>query len=511
MSRTNSNARARTGEPREVSCLVGADVSPGTLHREWEELCARHLPLGSEDSFWRFSRARAPEDPAQGWKLHVSATVLTACDVLRRVAAYLTARGVLFKAPRSLAELSQLNCGLYYGYSQIGKFITVYPKSTEQSLVIARALHRLTRGLSAPSVPFDLRYRPDSCVFYRYGAFDSLTVGLPDGTQVPAIRTPDESLVPDRRARGGAVPAWLTDPFPGRRARFRHPASPLGTSIFAYKALSQRGKGGVYKALDVSGAPARLCILKEGRRHGETAWDGRDGYWRVRHECRALDALARAGVQVPAVYMSFQSEVNYYLVTELIDGSNLQEIISNDSAPPSPWRALQYGLLLSMLLAEIHSAGWVWRDCKPSNLMITEGGAMRPLDFEGAYPVDDPDPAPWGTLGYVPPEWHDRTYPALGVAQDLYALGAVLHQLFYGRVPESHGSVVARHDLIPEVGPLVSSLLDPSPDARPCAGAATEILRGTLDGYCGSQDESQPLTFRVAASVPYYESAGGGY
>ena len=38
----------------------------------------------------------------------------------------------------------------------------------------------------------------------------------------------------------------------------------------------QRGKGGVYQALDLNVNPPRLCLIKEGRKHGELTWDGRD-------------------------------------------------------------------------------------------------------------------------------------------------------------------------------------------------------------------------------------------
>jgi hypothetical protein len=451
------------------------------LIREWEELCARYLPGALEKSFWRYSRIGAGDGPEQGWKLHVAATVLTACDVLRRVAPYLMARGVLFKAPRSLAELSQLNCGLYHGYSQIGKFITVYPRSSADALTIARKLHRMTYGLPAPRVPFDEQYRPRSCVFYRYGAFTTLTVPQPDGTSVLAMRGPDGELVPDRRGPGRAVPEWTTDPFRNTarsHAETRAANSPLGSSLFGYKALSQRGKGGVYKVLDVSVRPPRLCILKEGRRNGETNWDGRDGYWRIQYERDVLRALARAKVNVPRIYTSFHSTNHYYVSTELIEGRNLLEIISDSDLLPA-LTSLRYGLQLAEMLSAIHQAGWVWRDCKPSNLMITESGEMRPIDFEGAHRINKPDPTRWGTPGYVPPEWHRSEPSAFHPAQDLYALGAVLHQLFYGTVPKSQDDVVTTCGITP-IGPLITSLLSESPDLRSDAASAANVLRNAL-------------------------------
>jgi hypothetical protein len=115
--------------------------------REWQALCERYLPIRQDESTWRFSRPIEHSDPPQGWKLHVSATVLSACAVLDAVAPLLRARTMLFKAPSSLAELKKLNCGLFYSYSQIGKFITVYPHEGELQEVAA-LLARAHRGIS---------------------------------------------------------------------------------------------------------------------------------------------------------------------------------------------------------------------------------------------------------------------------------------------------------------------------------------------------------------------------
>lgn len=96
------------------------------LEERWRRLCDRHLSYAPEDSIWRYSSAGDAAGPVQGWKLHVSATVLSACEVLERVGPLLDARPVAYKAPRSLAELMKLNSGLYYGYSQVGK---VFPST----------------------------------------------------------------------------------------------------------------------------------------------------------------------------------------------------------------------------------------------------------------------------------------------------------------------------------------------------------------------------------------------
>ena len=122
----------------------------GSLRRRWAELCRSYLPLRPEGSIWRYSRGLLPCDPEQGWKLHVPATVLTAGEVLGAVAPLLKSRGVLYKATATLDELDKLNSGVHYGYSQVGKFLTVYPRTDEEAVLLARGLDRLTRGMEAP-------------------------------------------------------------------------------------------------------------------------------------------------------------------------------------------------------------------------------------------------------------------------------------------------------------------------------------------------------------------------
>lgn len=452
------------------------------LAERWAELCASYLPLAAGNSIWRFSRAASPDDPEQGWKLHLSASVLTASRVLAAVAPLLRDGGVLFKAPASLDELDKLNSGLYYGYSQVGKVFTVYPRSTQEAVLLARGLHRLTRRVAAPPVPFDLKYGASGCVYYRYGAFKTLEVKTPDGASTFALRDPAGNLIPDVRDSETARPEWTADPFkPPRRTRpAPHAATPLQTTFKAFRALSQRGKGGVYQALDVSTTTPRLCVLKEGRRQGEVGWDGRDGFWRVRHEAHVLRALDAAGVGVPRVYSSFVAEKNFYLAVEFIEGESLEAWLGRKNRRVSLSNCLLRGVEIAELMASIHAAGWAWRDCKPGNFILTRGGRLRPLDFEGACPLDRPDPTPWGTPSYAPPEWGAEFRGQSRLPEDLYALGATLHLLLTGCTPDASPRLPLeklRRDIPRAAREVVVALLDPNPGGRPDAPAVARRLR----------------------------------
>jgi hypothetical protein len=448
-----------------------------SLSDDWKRLADRYLPLASENSIWRYSRPHSPEDQEQGWKLHIAATVLSANTILERVAPLLSDERYLFKAAASLQELARLNAGLYYGFSQVGKFITVYPKSSEDAVHLAARLHEVTRGLPAPAVPYDRPYGEGSPIYYRYGAFGSLEIENPDGTRTSAIRNDKNEIVPDRREPGAAVPEWETDPF---RESVQSGAYRLEPTIKPFEALSQRGKGGVYRALDLSVTPARLCILKEGRHHGETDWEGRDGYWRVEHEERVLKCLRGAGLDVPQVHRSFRTPDHYYLVMEFVEGQSLQSLLAGRRRKMPIAQALEFGARLGEIVHRIHSVGWVWRDCKPMNVVAASDGQLRPLDFEGACRVEEPDTMPWGTPGYISPEADKDAGRGSRVAEDLYALGATLHHILSGRIPDGKppqpiGKV--RRRVPSAIREVIAALLDPEPNSRPDAARVSEILQ----------------------------------
>src|SRR5436853_6749277 len=104
---------ASDNSSREVAFRRRAQL----LEARWQKLCAVYLPRASRQSMWRASPPSLDELPRAGWKLHISATVLNAPALLKRVAPFLIRRGAQFKAPCSLSEVQKLNAGLDYSYS----------------------------------------------------------------------------------------------------------------------------------------------------------------------------------------------------------------------------------------------------------------------------------------------------------------------------------------------------------------------------------------------------------
>src|SRR4029079_7887755 len=113
------------------------------LYRAWEELRLRYAP--HREGIW--SSSSKSRVVRQGWKLHLSATTLTAVDLLERCGDALAKCGRPFKIIAELSELERLNSGTVHGRSQIGKAITVYCPQPDEARLLAERLHLLTEGI----------------------------------------------------------------------------------------------------------------------------------------------------------------------------------------------------------------------------------------------------------------------------------------------------------------------------------------------------------------------------
>lgn len=135
----------------------------------------------SEGDFWTRVIPDGYEFQQQGWKLHVSATPLSASIVLARCASVLLASGCAFKFARDLQRVRDLvdpHCARETG----GKFITVYPVDDDQFRAVAIQLDEVTANLQGPRILSDRQLAPGSLVHYRYGVAAAEPVLTNDGT-----------------------------------------------------------------------------------------------------------------------------------------------------------------------------------------------------------------------------------------------------------------------------------------------------------------------------------------
>jgi hypothetical protein len=384
----------------------------------------------SLDQSWIHIAAPASQGREQGWKLHVSATPLSAPEVLRRAAPLLLEAAVGFKAARTTLQLGLLNQGHSGARSQVGKFLTIYPRDDEQAVELARALDAATAGLDGPAIPSDQPLRPGSLVHYRFGGFRQRTAITSGGMLTPMLVDPDGRLVPDRRDPWFSAPEWAVDPFEraGLVVRERPRPGPIGTRYRVRKALQQTAKGGVYLADDRSVAPPRPVVIKEGRRAVTTDHSGRDARARIDHEHALLRRLSPAPY-VPEVYDRFEQEGNHFLVLELLEGQSLRSWLAPRGLRGEQLSSDEIRELAGQLFAILewaHGAGVVLRDFNPNKIRCDPAGNLRLIDLEISHASDDPQPAFPGWTRAFAREQAGQPGSVPAPEDDYFSLGATL-------------------------------------------------------------------------------------
>ncbi|MFG3054002.1 lanthionine synthetase LanC family protein [Kitasatospora sp. NPDC048239] len=380
----------------------------------------------------------APRDralPRQGWKLHVSSYASTAAETLRRALPPLVATGAAFKVLGSLDWLAGLNRGAA-GISQIGKFITAYPRDEDEALAAAAAVQAATRGMRGPRIPSDLAYADGSVVFYRYGGFSDTRMQTRLGEVVLAVLDPAGRLVPDVRGATPHVPAWVDDPFRRNGLSTSHPlARTVAGRYRPIVTLAHSPEAVVQLALDL--AVPRVCVLKRARtRPADHEVEVDDGALLLRREIAVLARLASQRV-TPAVLDVVESEDELVLVSEDLGGETLDRYVrtlSGTGRVCSTARTVELGAAIAESVSALHAIGHVHGDLKSANIILRPDGAVRLIDFDLAHPFGATErPAGAGTRGYVSPGC--RAGDAVAASDDIHALGAVLYLLATGAEP----------------------------------------------------------------------------
>jgi serine/threonine protein kinase len=268
-------------------------------------------------------------------------------------------------------------------------------------------------------------------------------------------------------------------------------------TVPGHKVLAELGRGAagiVYRARQER--PAREVALKILRPHEAGSVESRARF--------RLEAVALAGLDHPVILPVLsvgEHDGLPYFTMKLCAGGSLAERLSRYQ---SNWR--ETAQLMATLAEAVHYAhlrGVLHRDLKPGNVLFDEADRPFVSDFGLAKLLEATDSdrpitrpmAVMGTPGYLAPEVLTGGANAATTAADVYALGAILHELLTGAPPPAAPSVAATRPGVPrDLAVIAAKCLLPEPGARYASAAAlAEDLRAWLDG--------RPITARPAGRV----------
>ena len=269
--------------------------------------------------------------------------------------------------------------------------------------------------------------------------------------------------------------------------------------------LGEGGFGTVYRAHDhCLGQDVALKCL-----HRNTS----DGAARFKREFRSMIEMTHPNIVRLGEF--FEQENSRAFSMELVDGTDL--VTWAAGLAQSEAMDIRLGPIIAQLasgLSALHRAGFIHRDIKPQNVLVTPEGRVVLLDF-GLVTALDTDATTTrfglGTLAYMAPEQAEagRVTPAA----DLYAVGALLYEVLTGRPPflgSGTQLLLAKFSQVPLPPSMIRRWVPPAledltlrclsiePDRRPTASELVELF-----GHAADEPRSEP-----SASVGYIGRAG---
>ena len=172
---------------------------------------------------------------------------------------------------------------------------------------------------------------------------------------------------------------------------------------------------------------------------------------------------------IVAAYDVAQSGEHHFFVMEFVDGETVFDRISANKRFEE-LEAISVTRQVASALQHAHARGFIHRDIKPKNIMMTKTGDVKLADLGLARALSDKEAAEaeagkaYGTPFYISPE-QIRGKVDIGPQADIYGLGATLYHMVTGRVPfhgKNPSEVMHRHlkdELVPpdQVNPSISS------------------------------------------------------
>ncbi len=217
------------------------------------------------------------------------------------------------------------------------------------------------------------------------------------------------------------------------------PGAVLQNRYSIIRVLGVGGMGSVYQARDLRFPNAtKFVAVKEIINIADPSM--REMVVRIfEREANTLASLDHPAI--PKIYDYFNQGDRSFLVMEFIDGKDLETYVNDSSEMLNEEHVVEWAIELCDVLSYLHNHKTkdsqaepiIFRDLKPSNLMLDQHGSIRLIDFGIARNYQAGQKGTMiGTEGYSPPEQYRGESSPAG---DIYALGATLHHLLTKQDP----------------------------------------------------------------------------
>src|SRR5579859_1450865 len=245
--------------------------------------------------------------------------------------------------------------------------------------------------------------------------------------------------------------------------------------------IGQGGMGAVYKAIDTRFNNRPLAV-KEMSRAGLAPTYVQEAEAAFERESHLLADLLHPNL--PRIYDHFTASERSYLVMDFIEGETLEDYLDHVGGGPLPLeRVLTWGEQLCDVLNYLHThqPPIIFRDLKPSNVMISGSGHIYLIDFGIARvfkPGQAHDTVALGSPGYAAPEQYGKAQST--PRSDIYSLGALMHFLLTGVDPSDQPfffkpASELNPDVPLELERLLVRMLNMDADLRPAS--AQEVAK----------------------------------
>ncbi len=305
-------------------------------------------------------------------------------------------------------------------------------------------------------------------------------------------------------------------------------------TIEHYEIIRRLGAGGsgvVYLANDtLLQRPVVLKILRTGLLSAQQLRTT------VLREARLASAIEHPNVC--AIYEVGEAGDEGYIVMQYVPGQSLDQLIVR--GPASPQLVLSVGIQIADGLQAAHSLGIFHRDLKPQNVMLTDGGLVKILDFglarrlrpeEANFDPSKPAlakdasvaatyTARGGTVRYMAPEQFVTGQSS--VQSDVWALGVLLYELVSGRHPFSRPDAedfqtiraiqfsdpVDLSEIVPDISVELKSVIGTCLEKNPAAryASAAEVREALKTIMKALQIETGAIPGEAAANLPTTEA-----